>query len=419
MPAGHKSRPQGGILRCDGGNACPQGTNHARRAGFCGATEETRARRAQITPAGFDTRRPPSDVQTTGFTSVTNLRSGSTCEAMKRALFLIFSLMSGHGIGAGNKRRSHQTGSPCPICDGSFKATDPDVGYRQETSDDSQVYSGRTTDLPRHMASVHGLKASSEYALHVESASLKRQPSLFSFMRRAAAPPQNIQEASSGSAGGDRGEEHGTLSEDGGGDEQMSDEETILPDSPRSGRFDISNFTVLLTKAVAPVLDLLATVNGTIKSLPLRVAEEVVKLQEKVKTSRSLADKALAKCGTAQEIGRCSTFKVSPDEYSLLCMPCIQQKKTTLSSGQFHLKGENMTRFGVVKLQDVFGVKPREFKHVKQAVKEHLQTSGHTMCLEAFHGEDMHRNKVHRAGLAVARSALKQNDKRGKVVPLF
>jgi hypothetical protein len=315
--------------------------------------------------------------------------------------------MSGHGIGAGNKRRSHQTGSPCPICDGSFKATDPDVGYRQETSDDSQVYSGRTTDLPRHMASVHGLKASSEYALHVESASLKRQPSLFSFMRRAAAPPQNIQEASSGSAGGDRGEEHGTLSEDGGGDEQMSDEETILPDSPRSGRFDISNFTVLLTKAVAPVLDLLATVNGTIKSLPLRVAEEVVKLQEKVKTSRSLADKALAKCGTAQEIGRCSTFKVSPDENSLLCMPCIQQKKTTLSSGQFHLKGENMARFGVVKLQDVSDVKPREFKTVKQAVKEHLQTSGHTMCLEAFHGEDMHRNKVQRAGLAVARSALK------------
>jgi hypothetical protein len=29
-----KSRPHGGVLRCDGGNAGPQGANHARRAGF-------------------------------------------------------------------------------------------------------------------------------------------------------------------------------------------------------------------------------------------------------------------------------------------------------------------------------------------------------------------------------------------------
>ena len=192
---------------------------------------------------------------------------------MKRALFFIFILMAKHGIGAGNKRKSHQTGSPCPICDGSFKVTDPDVGFRQETSDDSQVYTGRKADLPRHIANVHGLKASSAYALHVEAASLKNQPSLFSYMRRAPAPPQHIQEASSGSAGGDSGEEHVTSSEDEGGDEDMSDEEKDVPAGPQSVRFDISNFTVLLTKAVAPILDLLAKTNATIKSLPLRVEQ--------------------------------------------------------------------------------------------------------------------------------------------------
>jgi hypothetical protein len=81
--------------------------------------------------------------------------------------------------------------------------TNHDVSFRQQASDDSQVYRWRKTDLPRHLANIHGLKSSSAYALHAEAVSLKKQPSLFSFMRRQPAPLQNIHEASSGSAGGD------------------------------------------------------------------------------------------------------------------------------------------------------------------------------------------------------------------------
>jgi hypothetical protein len=98
---------------------------------------------------------------------------------MRRALFFIIILMAKHGIGSSSKRKSHETGTPCPICDGTFKVTDHYVSFRQQASDDSKVYRGRKTDLPRHMANIHGLKSSSAYALHAEAVSLENQPSCF------------------------------------------------------------------------------------------------------------------------------------------------------------------------------------------------------------------------------------------------
>ena len=117
-PVGRKSRPQGGVLRATQETA-PAGRKSRPQGGVLRATQDLRR-----------DGRPGRRVNKSfcdwwlyiRYTSK-NLLSGSTCDAMKRALFFTLILMAKHGIGAGNKRKSHQTGSPCPVCDGSFTVT--------------------------------------------------------------------------------------------------------------------------------------------------------------------------------------------------------------------------------------------------------------------------------------------------------
>jgi len=96
-PLGRKSRPQGGVLRATQETA-PAGRKSRPQGGVLRATQDLRR-----------DGRPGRRVNNSfcdwwlyiRYTSK-NLLSGSTCDAMKRALFFTLILMAKHGIGAGN-----------------------------------------------------------------------------------------------------------------------------------------------------------------------------------------------------------------------------------------------------------------------------------------------------------------------------